>query len=165
MAGSEPLLAGFFKPAGSGKMSHASLEMSENRVIQTTTHDRENHGAAGRAAAICLAAILLAAGPMSGASAAQQVAANPTPASGDGALPPKAHELLTLLAEEWLAKQGEAKSVATPAPESFEDEVNSAAGAIHDQIVALAGAIPDLPHKFKRAVARVAAVDPDSGTG
>jgi hypothetical protein len=64
------------------------------------THDREIHGAVGRAAAICLAAIILAAVQMSGVFAAQYAAANPAAASGDGALPPKIHDLLTSLAEE-----------------------------------------------------------------
>jgi hypothetical protein len=101
------------------------------------THDQQNRGAAGRAAAICLAAIILSAGPMSGAVAAQCVAANQAAASG--ALPPKIHDLLTLLAEEWLDKQGVAKSATPPAQQtnnSFEDYVNSGAGAIHEQIVA-----------------------------
>jgi small-conductance mechanosensitive channel len=125
------------------------------------THDRENRGAAGRAAAICLAAIILAALPMSGTFAAQYAAANPAPASGDGALPPKIHELLTSLAEEWLGKQRETKSAVTSAQEtdnSIDDYLNSRAGAIHDQIVALVRALPDLPNQFKRAAARDSAV-------
>jgi small-conductance mechanosensitive channel len=76
--------------------------------------------------------------------------------------------LLTLLAKEWLDKQGVAKSAAPSAAQtgnSFEDDINSAAGTIHDQIVALAGTIPDLPTEFERAAARVMAVDPDSGRG
>ena len=128
------------------------------------THRRENHRAAGRAAAICLAATILTAGPMSGVVAAQQAAANPASASGDGALPPKAHELLTLLAEEWLAKQGEAKSAAPLAQQtdnSLANYVNSGFGAIHDQIVALARAIPDLPNEFELAAARITAIDAD----
>jgi len=130
------------------------------------TPARENHGAAGRAAAICLAVIILSAVPMCGAFAAQYAAANPAPASGDKTLPPKAHELLTLLAEEWLEEQGVTKSAAPPAQstdKSFEDYANSGAGAIHEQIVALARAIPDLPNEFERAAARITAFDPDSG--
>src|SRR5271167_36027 len=136
--------------------------------MTTHAHARENLGVAGRIAAICLTGIMIAAVPMSGGFAAQAAAANPAPASGDGALPPKAHELLTLLARAWLKEQGVTKS-ATPLAQqtsnSFEDYVNSTAGAIHDQIVALAGAIPDLPNEFERAAARVTAVDPDSGKG
>jgi hypothetical protein len=81
---------------------------------------------------------------------------------------PKVHELTAALAQEWLKEQ----SVTTPAPapamqtvNSVADDVNSDLGAIHDQIVALAGAIPDLPHEFERAAARVTAIDPDSGRG
>src|SRR5271169_3109553 len=136
--------------------------------MTTHAHARENLGVAGRIAAICLTAIMLAAASMSGAFAAQDAAANSAPASGDGALPPKANELLTLLAEEWLEKQGKAQSAAPSAQEadnSFEDYVNSSAGAIHGQIVGLARAIPDLPNEFERATARVTAVDPDSGRG
>jgi small-conductance mechanosensitive channel len=133
-----------------------------------TTHARENLGVAGWVAAICLTAIMLVALSMSGAFAAQAAAANSAPASGNAALPPKANELLTLLAKEWLAKQGVAKSAGPSAAQtgnSFQDSVNSAAGAIHDQIVALARTIPDLPGEFERAAARVTAVDPDSGRG
>jgi len=114
-------------------------------------------GLASRAAAILLAAIILAMAPPRGAFAAQQPAASP-----------KVNELLTSLAREWLGEQGEAKSAAPPVQQtgsSFEDYVNSGAGAIHDQIMALAGAIPGLPHEFKQAAARVTAIDPDSGRG
>jgi len=129
------------------------------------THDRENLGVVARPAGICLAAILLAAVPLSGVFAA---AANPAPASGDGALPPKIHDLLTLLAQEWLDKQGEAKSAAPSTQQtgnSFEDYANSSFGAIHDHLVARAGAIPDLPNEFERAAARVTAIDAEYGRG
>ena len=83
---------------------------------------------------------------------------------------PKIHELLTLLAEPkvqgWLEKQGEAKAVAGSAQEndnSVEDYLNSRAGAIHEQIVALARAIPDLPNQFERAAARDSAVHGEYG--
>jgi small-conductance mechanosensitive channel len=111
---------------------------------------------------------MLLAVPISGAFAAQYAAANPAPGGGNGAITPKIHELLTSLAEEWLDKQGVAKPAAPWGQEtshSFEDNVNSAAGAIHDQIVGLASAIPDLPNEFERAAARVTAIDPDSGRG
>ena len=129
-----------------------------------STHARENLGVAGRIAAICLTAIMLAAASMSGAFAAQDAAANSAPASGNAALPPKANELLTLLAKEWLNKQGVANSAAPSAVQtgnSFQDYVNSAAGTIHNQIVALARAIPYLPNEFERATARVSAIDPE----
>ena len=132
------------------------------------TQDWKNHGAARRAAAIRVAAIILAVVPMSGAFAAQPAAASATPIAGEKATAsPKIRALITLLAEQWLEEQGVAKSAAAPSVQqtepSFADYVNSAAGAIHGQIVALARAVPDLPNEFGRAAARVTAVDPDSG--
>ena len=132
------------------------------------THAREKLAAAGRGAAICLAAIMLAAVPMSRTFAAQPAAASTTPPAGEKAASPKIRALMTSLAEEWLEEQGIAKPAAAPAQHtdpSFEDYVNSGAGAIHDQIVALASAIPDLPNEFERAAARVTAIDADSGRG
>ena len=134
------------------------------------THDQRKLGAARRAAAICLAAIMLAAVLMSVGFAAQAAAASATPAAGEKATAsPKVHALMTSLAQEWLEEQGVAKTApVAPAQQtgnSFDDYVNSAAGAIHDQIVALARAIPKLPHEFERAAGRVTAVDPDSGRG
>jgi len=84
--------------------------------------------------------------------------------------PPKIHELLTLLADpkvkEWLEGQAEAKTAAGSAQQtdiSAAGYLNSRAGAIHDQIVALARAFPDLPNQFARAADRVAAVDVGHG--
>jgi hypothetical protein len=45
-----------------------------------------------------------------------------------------------------------------PAPVFHESHLSSGAGAIHDQIVALARAIPGLPYEFERAAARITAV-------
>ena len=101
---------------------------------------------AGRAAAISLGAIILAIALSCGALAAS--------AGDTAAASPKVRELLTSLAREWLGEQGEAKSAIPPAQQtssSFADYVNSDAGAIHDQIIALASAIPSLPHEFERA--------------
>jgi len=116
-------------------------------------------GVTGRAVAILLVAMCLATVLSCGAFAAQQAAA----------ASPKLHELATQLAEEWLKEQGVAKPAAAAPPRqtgnSFDDYVNSSAGAIHDQIVVLAGAIPNLPHEFERGAARVTAFDPDSGSG
>jgi hypothetical protein len=115
--------------------------------------------AGGLAAAIALGAVIFATVPVSGAVAAEQAAA---------AASPKVHDLLTSLAEEWLKEQGAAQPVAAPAQHtggSAEDYLNSAAGAIHGQIMALARAIPDLPGEFEDAAARITAIDPDSGRG
>jgi moderate conductance mechanosensitive channel len=113
-------------------------------------------GVAGLAAAISFGGVILATVLPCGASAQQAAATSP-----------KAHELITLLAQEWLEEQGLAKPAAAPAAQqtdtSVEDNLNSDAGAIHDQIMALAGAIPDLPNEFERAAARITAFDPDSG--
>jgi moderate conductance mechanosensitive channel len=133
--------------------------------------------AARQIVAICLAAIILAAAPMSGAFAAQLAAANPAPASGDGTASPRIHELLTLLADpkanelltlladpkvqEWLEEQDGAKAAAGSAQQtgnSVEDYLNSRAGTIHDQIIALAGAIPGLPDQFEESAAADSAV-------
>jgi len=96
--------------------------------------------------------------------------ASAAPAAGTAAATsPKIRELMTSLAQEWLDEQGVARPSATPPPQaansSLDDYLNSGADAIHDQIVALAGAIPALPHEFERAAARVTAIDPDSGRG
>jgi hypothetical protein len=48
---------------------------------------------------------------------------------------------------------------------SVADNMNSDLGAIHDQILALAGAVPVLPHEFDHAADRVTAIDADSGNG
>jgi hypothetical protein len=81
---------------------------------------------------------------------------------------PKVHELATALAQEWLTEQGVAKSAPAPPAQEADgsvDDVSSRIGAIHDQIMALARAIPNLPNEFRRAVARVTAIDPDAGRG
>src|SRR6516225_581094 len=100
-----------------------------------------------------VAAIILSATLMSGAAGAAHNGSRQ-----EATTPPKIHELLTLLSDpkiqELLEKQGEAKAVAGSAQEndnSVEDYLNSRAGAIHEQIVALARAIPDLPNQFERA--------------
>jgi len=116
-------------------------------------------GVTGRAVAILFVPMSLATMLSCGAFAAEQA----TAAS------PMVRALMTSLAQEWLDEQGVAKPAAAPSPQattsSFEDHVNSGAEAIHDQIIALAGAIPGLPHEFERAAARVTAIDPDSGRG
>jgi moderate conductance mechanosensitive channel len=132
--------------------------------------------------AICLAAIILAAVPMSGVFAAQHAAANLAPASGDGAAAARIHELLTLLADpkanelltlladpkvqEWLEEQDGAKAVAGSAQQtdnSVEDYLSSRGGAIHEHVVALAGAIPGLPNQFEESAAADSAVHGEYG--
>jgi hypothetical protein len=112
---------------------------------------------ARRAVAIWLGAIILATvAPCSAALATDEKAA----------ASPKTRELMTLLAQQWLEEQGVAKSTPAPAVQQTDDSVDflsSSAGAIHDQIVALARAIPDLPNEFERAAARVTMIDPIPG--
>ena len=122
-------------------------------------------GVAERVVGISLGAIIAATVlPCSAFTASAAPAAGTTAATS-----PKIRELMTSLAQEWLDEQGVARPSATPPPQaansSLDDYLNSGADAIHDQIVALAGAIPALPHEFERAAARVTAIDPDSGRG
>jgi small-conductance mechanosensitive channel len=116
-------------------------------------------GVTGRAVAILFVAMSLATMLSCGAFAAEQAAA----------VSPKVHELATALAQEWLKEKGVANSASAPAVQqtgkSFGDYANSSADAIREQIMALAGAIPGLPHEFVRAAGRVTAIDPDSGRG
>jgi len=104
-------------------------------------------GAVRQVAAICLATVIIAIGPLYAAHAAQHTGGKAT-ASEEAATPSKIHELLTLLADpkvqEWLEEQGETKAAAGSAQEtdnSVEDYLNSRAGAIREQIVALARAV------------------------
>ena len=118
-------------------------------------------GSVGRAVSIFLGAVILATALSWGALAAS--AADTTTAS------PKVRELMTALAQEWLKEQGVANAAAAaPAQQpdvSFAEYLNSAAGETHDQIIALASAIPDIPHEFERTAARITAIDPDAGRG
>jgi small-conductance mechanosensitive channel len=138
-------------------------------------------GAARQVVAIWLATVIIAIGPLCAAHAAQHTGAKATAGEG-AATPPEIHELLTLLADpknrelltllanpkiqEWLEEQGETKATAGSAQEtdnSVEDYLNSRAGAIREQMVALARAIPDLPNQFERAAARYSAVHGEHG--
>ena len=139
------------------------------------------NGAARQVVAIWLATVIIAIGPLCAAHAAQHTAAMATTGEG-AATPPEIHELLTLLADpknrelltllanpkiqKWLEEQGETKAAAGSAQEtdnSVEDYLNSQAGAIREQIVGLARAIPDLPNQFERAAARYSAVHGEHG--
>jgi hypothetical protein len=103
---------------------------------------------AGLIAVLSLGAILLSAGSPCAAVAA-------TAAADNAATSPKVRALATALAEEWLREQGVTNSAPTAAVQQTGDSVdylNASAGAIHDQIVALAEAVPALPHQFERAI-------------
>jgi small-conductance mechanosensitive channel len=108
----------------------------------------------GRTVAILLVAISWATVLSCGAFAAEQAAA----------ASPKVHELATLLAVELLKEQSVSNPVAAPSAQRTDDwgdYVSSSIEAIHDQIISLAGAIPDLPHEFERAVTRITMIDAD----
>jgi hypothetical protein len=117
-------------------------------------------GAGIRAVRACLAAILITAAALTSAYAAQPSAeATQEP-------PAQVRALLNLLSDatvqKWLEKQGEAKAAAASAQgtdNSVEDYLDLRAGVIHEQIVALARASPDLPNQFERAAARDSAVN------
>ena len=119
-------------------------------------------GIAALAAAVSLGAILFSALPT------RSVLAAPT-AADKATASPKVRALATSLAEEWLKEQGVAiPAAAAPvqhADPSFEDYLNSAAGAVHGQIMDLARAAPDLPGELEQAAARITAIDPDAGRG
>jgi moderate conductance mechanosensitive channel len=120
-------------------------------------------GLAAIAGAVSLCAIILTTVLPGGAFAAQPTASDNTTVS------PKVHQLATQLAEEWLKEQGMTTPAAVPPPQqtvnSIADGVNSDLGAVHDQILALAGAIPVLPLEFEGAVHRITAIDADAGNG
>ena len=120
----------------------------------------------GRVRAIVplLLGALLAAGPFTGnvfAASGTIVAA--APATGDAAArQARIHELLTLLAQQWLDEQGGAKAAASNVPESnasVVEHLSSGAAGIRDQIVALVQAGPRLPAEFRGAAERIAAID------
>jgi small-conductance mechanosensitive channel len=128
-------------------------------------------GPAIRAVRTCLVVVIVAAAALTSAYAAQKAPLpNETAAATPDEPPAQVRALLNLLSDttvqKWLEKQGEAKAAATSAQEtdnSVEDYLNTRAGTIHQQIVALVTAIPDLPNQFKLAAARDRAINGDYG--
>jgi small-conductance mechanosensitive channel len=126
---------------------------------------------ATRATRICFAAVLVAAAALTSAYAAQKVElASQAPAATAEEPPAQVRALLNLLSDttvqKWLDKQAEAKAPAAAAQEtdgSVEDYLDTRAGAIHEQVVALARAVPDLPHQFEQAIARDRAINGEYG--
>jgi moderate conductance mechanosensitive channel len=114
-------------------------------------------GVAGLIAVLSLGAIVHLAVSPCGALAASAAADKATAS-------PKVQALMTALAQEWLDEQGVKNPAAAPPVRQTNDSVDylsAGAGAIHDQIMALAGAIPALPHQFERAIDWITAVDAD----
>jgi len=128
-------------------------------------------GAARPIAAICLAALILAVAPLSGAFAAQGSVGKPAAAKADETTPAKIHELLTLLADpkvqEWLDKEAKAKAASQSAPENVETSISryfdAQLGAVRTHMLALAGALPDVPNQFQRGSRLVTAELGDEG--
>src|SRR5437667_3074267 len=114
-------------------------------------------GAARHITAICLAALVFALAPLSGAVAAQP--AKSTAASEADTTPAKVHELLTLLADpkvqQWLEMEAKAKTAAGSALETAETsishEFDSRVAAIREHLVALGAALPHLPDQIAHA--------------
>src|SRR3954447_833091 len=99
------------------------------------------------------------------ALAAEPAAGTPTPSVVAEATAPKIRELLALLADPsvqvWLNRQNETKSASASRQDIAEASVSQALdtrlAAIREHIVALAGAVPDLPNQFWRGHAQVTA--------
>ena len=114
-------------------------------------------GAARHITAICLAALVFALAPLSGAVAAQP--AKSTAASEPDTTPAKVHEFLTLLADpkvqQWLEMEAKAKTAAGSALETAETsisrEFDSRVAAIREHLVALGAALPHLPDQIAHA--------------
>jgi moderate conductance mechanosensitive channel len=112
-----------------------------------------------------LAAMMLAASLVSGAADASFAAESQPAGTSAEANPPQIQQLLTLLAnpkvQQWLKEQNAAKSTAESeldrAEMSMSHYLDSRLGAIREHIVALAAALPDLPHQFQRGAALISA--------
>jgi moderate conductance mechanosensitive channel len=119
-------------------------------------------GAGARVAAIWLLTLMFWIAPQPVALAAKSAVTSAAP-TGDETASPKIHEFLTLLADpkvqEWLEKQGTAKTAAGSASDSAEisvsHELDTHLTAVREHMVALAAALPDLPLQFERASSRV----------
>ena len=137
--------------------------MSERKTIK---------GAALRAAAILLAAIVFSTVPTSGIFAAtHKGSGGSSSASEYEATSPQIAEFMALLADpkvrDWLEKQGAVEaSHSKPAPEaeSVSQYVDGRIGAIRGHFVALGSALPDLPNEFERAYSVLQADIPRRGT-
>ena len=134
------------------------------------THDHDKLGPVGRAAAVCLAAIILAAVPMFGAFAAQHAAGKSAAANVETATSPEIAEFMALLAnpkiQKWLVEQHPAEAAEKPKPheETVSEYIDSRIGATREHIGGLAAALPALPNGFEQAVGLIRAEIPTRGT-
>src|SRR5438128_3561729 len=120
-----------------------------------------------RTAAICLAAVILAAMSPSGGFAATPKATKP--AKSEEATPKQIQELMTLLADpkvrDWLERESKAEAAHENPSDAETTSVShyfdSRVAAVREHIVALGAALPDLPDQFGHAAGLVTA---DLGT-
>jgi moderate conductance mechanosensitive channel len=128
-------------------------------------------GAVRQVAAICLATVIIAVGPLYAAHAAQSKAGKPA-ASEEGATSPAVAEFIALLGDpkvqKWLEEQHAAEASKKPAPDAETDSVSdyfdSRIRGTREHITALASALPDLPNQFERGVGLLQAEIPRRGT-
>ena len=116
--------------------------------------------------AMLLLSAFLVTGPFTGSVfAASGAIVAAAPATGDvAARQARIHELLALLAQEWLDDQGVAKAAVSGIPKSnvsIVEYLNSGAAGLRDQIVGLVRAAPNVPAEFRLAAERIAAIDWD----
>src|SRR5262245_11314713 len=110
-------------------------------------------GLAALATVISLVAIVIANIVTCNAIAAQPTASDKT----------QVRALMTAIAQEWLEEQGLKSPTAPPVQQTDDsvDYLSASVGAIHHHIIALARAVPALPHEFERAVHWITTVDAD----
>gem|GEM_PF-6300608 len=127
--------------------------------------------AARQIAAISLATVIIAIGPLYAAHAAQSKGGKAT-ASEEGATSPAVAEFIALLGDpkvqKWLEEQHAAEVSHKPAPDaetsSVSDYFDSRVRATREHITALGSALPDLPNQFERGVGLLQAEIPRRGT-
>jgi hypothetical protein len=132
------------------------------------TEGRRINGAALRAAAILLAAIIFSTMPISGIFAAtHKGSGGSSSASEDEATSPQVAEFIALLGDpkvrKWLEEQrhaAEASEKPKPHEETVSEYIDSRIGAIREHIGALAAALPGLPNQFEEAVGLIRAEIP-----
>ena len=113
--------------------------------------------------AICLAAIILAMAPLSGAFAATPKAGKPAPSANSEATPQKIQELMTLLADpkvrDWLEQESKAQAAQARESDaetsSISHEIDTHVAAVREHILALGIALPELPDELGHAAGLV----------
>src|SRR5271166_6218819 len=126
--------------------------------------------AARQIAAISLATVIIAIGPLYAAHAAQSKGGKAT--SEEGATSPAVAEFIALLGDpkvqKWLEEQHAAEVSHKPAPDaetsSVSDYFDSRVRATREHITALGSALPDLPNQCERGVGLLQAEIPRRGT-